>query len=104
MTVEMDECANKPIPAEVLNRVGATLRVLGHPHRLRIVELLSEKKLTVGELALAIGIAPNACSQHLNTMKAHGILRSDRDGKSMYYHVKDPNALNVISCIRSHLA
>jgi len=98
----MARCSPKAIPVEVLERTAAVLRVLGHPHRLRIVELLAGKKLTVGELAAAVGIAPNACSQHLNIMKAHGILSSDRDGKSIYYHVDNPNALSVLDCIRRH--
>jgi ArsR family transcriptional regulator len=92
----------KPIPAAALKRTATVLRVLGHPHRLRIIEMLSGKKLTVGQLAEVLGIAPNACSQHLNNMKAHGILTCDRQGKSIYYQVDDPNALSVIDCIRSH--
>jgi DNA-binding transcriptional ArsR family regulator len=87
---------------EVLDRTARVLRVLAHPHRLKIIELLAERKLTVGEVAEAVGIAPNACSQHMNMMKAHGVLSSERDGKVMYYHVEDPNALNVLGCIRAH--
>ena len=87
---------------EVLERMATMLRVLGHPHRLKIVELLMQRKLTVGQLATAIGIAPNACSQHLNRMRAHGLLRCSRDGKAVYYQVDNPNAANVIQCIRKY--
>ena len=37
------------------------LRVLAHPHRLKIIELISGKELTVGEVARKVGIPPNAC-------------------------------------------
>jgi DNA-binding transcriptional ArsR family regulator len=94
--------ADKPIPMEVLERTAAVLRVLAHPHRLKIIELLSSRGLTVGEVAEAIGILPNACSQHLNIMKAHGVLSRRRDGKAIYYAVEDPNAINVLKCIRKH--
>jgi DNA-binding transcriptional ArsR family regulator len=90
------------LPASVLERAAAVLRVLGHAHRLRIVELLSGQDLTVGELAEVIGIAPHACSQHLNLMKAHGLLASTREGKRIHYRVINPNALSVIECIRKH--
>ncbi len=96
------ETDHKPIPMDVLDRTARVLRVLAHPHRLKIIELLADRKLTVGEVAEAVGIAPNACSQHMNMMKAHGVLSSVRDGKVMYYRVEDPNALNVLGCIRTH--
>jgi len=92
----------KPIPPAVLERTARVLRVLAHPHRLKIIELLAERKLSVGEVAQRVGIAPNACSQHMNILRAHGVLSSDRSGKVRFYRVEDPNALNVLSCIRKH--
>ncbi|HVP12888.1 MAG TPA: metalloregulator ArsR/SmtB family transcription factor [Phycisphaerae bacterium] len=92
----------KPIPAEALERVAPILRVLGHPHRLRITELLVAQELTVGQLAERLDIPHNACSQHLNLMRAHGLLASRRDGKTVCYHVDNPGAVNIITCIRNH--
>ena len=92
----------KPIPMDVLERMAAALRVLAHPHRLKIVELLMRQDLTVGELADALQIPPNACSQHLNLMSAHGLLAGRRNGKEVHYRVQDPSAFNVIRCIRKH--
>ena len=51
---------------------------------------------------LKVGIAPSACSRHLNIMKAHGVVSSRRDGKVIHYKVENPHALNVLSCIRKH--
>lgn len=90
------------IPERLLEQAASVLRVLAHPHRLRIVELLEAERLTVGQLADAIGLAQHAVSQHLNHMKAHGILASRRDGRNVYYSVANPNALNVLDCIRRH--
>jgi len=96
------KAAPKPIPMAVLERTAAVLRVLAHPHRLKIIELISSRPLTVGEVAEAVGIPPNACSQHLNIMKAHGVLSRRRNGKAIYYAVEDPDAINVLRCIRRH--
>jgi DNA-binding transcriptional ArsR family regulator len=87
---------------EVLERAASVLRVLAHPHRLKMVELLTGKELTVGALAEAVGIAPAACSQHLNLMRAHGVLDRTRDGKRIHYTVVNPNAFAVLDCIRKH--
>ncbi len=93
---------DRPVPIEIFERVAPMLRVLAHPHRLKIAELLMDRDLTVGELAGALDLAPNACSQHLNLMKAHGLLAAERDGKSVYYRVNHPSVTNLIMCIRNH--
>ncbi len=90
------------IPAAVLEQAAGVLKVLAHPHRLRIVELLLAEQLSVGELADTLGLAAAAVSQHLNHMKAHGILGVERRGRIAYYHVTNPNACHVIECIQRH--
>lgn len=86
----------------VLEQAAAVLKVLAHPHRLKMVELLSRRRYSVGELAEQLQLAPNAVSQHLNQMKDRGILSVEREGRTAYYRVTNPNAGNVIRCIREH--
>ena len=93
---------NKLIPMERLERAVEMLRVLAHPHRLRICDLLLSKRMSVGELAEHLQIPANAVSQHLNLMKAHGILGRERDGKTVYYNVVDMSPCWLLDCIHSH--
>jgi ArsR family transcriptional regulator len=86
-----------------LEQAAAVLRVLAHPQRLRMVELLAGQNVTVGDLAKAVGIAPAACSQHLNLMRAHGVLARMRSGRSIHYTVVNPHALALLDCIRKNL-
>jgi DNA-binding transcriptional ArsR family regulator len=102
MSMETAAAKNR-IPPDVLDNVAAALRVLAHPHRLRIVELLEGSDLSVGQLAAELGIPQAACSQHLNRMRAYGLLRARREGKEVYYQVSHPHALNVLACIRKHM-
>ena len=90
------------LPLEALERSASVLRVLAHAQRLRIVELLMDRKMSVGELADTLDLAPNAVCQHLNHMRAHGILDCRRDGRTAFYRVANPHACNVIRCIRRH--
>ncbi len=85
-----------------LEKAADVLRVLAHPHRLDIVQRLMRQRQSVGELAAALELAPNAVSQHLSNMKAHGIVEAQRDGRTVYYRVYNPNALNLIDCVRKH--
>lgn len=87
---------------ERLEQAAMTLRVLAHPHRLRICELLMHQRVPVAEIAQHLGIPANAASQHLGIMKAHGILGCEREGKTVYYRVTGPQPGWLLGCIRSH--
>ncbi len=90
------------IPMERLETAATIMRVLAHPHRLRICEMLMTGRYSVNALAEHLGVPNNAVSQHLNMMKAHGLLGSDREGKTVYYRVVDPRPEWLLSCIRGH--
>lgn len=92
----------KPIPMETLESAALVLRVLAHPQRLKMVELLLARPIAVGELAEAVGLAPAAVSQHLNNMRAHGIVDCHRVGRQVHYEVINANARHLIRCLRQY--
>ena|SRR5690606_19718707 len=94
--------APKLIPMQRLEQAAAIFRVLAHPHRLRICELLIRGRVPVSDIAELLGIPANAASQHLGIMRAHGLVRSERDGKTVYYSVVDPRPAWLLQCIRTH--
>ncbi len=96
--VELDSL----IPMERLEQAALMLRVLAHPHRLRMCELLMQRRVSVNELAAHLGIAANAASQHLGIMKAHGIVGAEREGKTVYYRVTSPQPSWLLGCISNH--
>jgi len=87
---------------DLLEQSAGLMRVLAHPQRLRICELLMQGRVPVHEIARQLNVAPNAVSQHLNMMKAHGLLTCERDGKTVYYRVSDPRPGWLLQCIRNH--
>lgn len=87
---------------DILERCAAAFRVLAHPYRLRIVELLDGRRRSVGELAERLDLPQAATSQHLNLMRTHGLLAAERKGKTVFYKVSNPSALKILDCIRRH--
>ena len=65
---------------DVLEQSAAVMRVLAHPQRLRICELLTTERVSVNGIAEHLRLASNAVSQHLNMMKAHGLVSCERAG------------------------
>ena len=88
-----------PLPNTSFERIAPVLRVLGHPDRLRIVELLMREAVTVAELAERLDLAPNAVSQHLSGMAAHEIVARKREGRCVYYSVVHPAARSLLQCM-----
>jgi ArsR family transcriptional regulator len=60
-------------------------RVLGHPARVRILELLRDGERSVGTLQAELGLESGATSQHLAALRRVGLVESRRDGTSVYY-------------------
>lgn len=77
------------------------LKCLGHPLRLRILDLLERRsEATVTEVHEALDIEQAVASQHLTTMRDKGILASRKDGVNVIYRIGDDRALKVLACVR----
>ena len=78
-------------------------RVLGHPVRVRILELLRDGEQSVGSLQGSLGIDSSGTSQHLGALRRLGVLESRRDGTSVYYRVKDARTFKLLEVARQIL-
>ena len=85
---------------EQLQRAAETLRVVSHPARLRIVEILVDGERSVTEVQDSLGITQSQTSQHLSNMRVRGVLKCRKDGNMVYYSIANPDVVKVIHCIR----
>lgn len=95
-------------PPKPIHQIKAEFfRTLGHPARVRILELLRDGELSVGELQAELGIDSSGASQHLAAMRRQGLLESRREGTSVFYRVRDPRVFQLLETARqligSHL-
>jgi ArsR family transcriptional regulator len=75
-------------------------RVLGHPARVRIIELLREGERSVGALQEGLGLESGATSQHLAALRRVGLVESRREGTSVYYRVEDERVFDLLEAGR----
>ena len=78
-------------------------RILGHPVRVRILELLKDGEHTVGDLQSQLQMDSSGTSQHLGALRKQGILDSRREGTSVYYSVRDPRIFQLLEVARQIL-
>ncbi len=79
------------------------IKALAHPTRLFIAEELARGERCVCELTELIGADISTVSKHLALMKNAGIVRDDRRGLKVYYHLQAPCALRFLECAETIL-
>ena len=87
---------------DAVETAARMLKCLGHPLRLRVLDLLERKgEMTVGDIQEALGLEQAVCSQHLSLMRDKGILSRRKEGVHVFYELGDPRAVRVLDCVRS---
>src|SRR3954471_11996072 len=76
-------------------------RVLGHPVRIRLLQLLREGERSVGDLQAALELDSGATSQHLALLRKQGLVEGRREGTSVYYRVKDQRTLELLELAKA---
>ncbi|WP_370654917.1 ArsR/SmtB family transcription factor [Prescottella sp. R16] len=78
-------------------------KTLGHPARIRVLELLSEREHTVSELLPEVGIEPANLSQQLSILRRAGLVTARREGLSVSYALTSPRVADLLKAAREIL-
>ncbi len=84
----------------LLEAAAPVIKVLGHPMRLRLVELLEERERSVSDLTAALGAEQAIVSQQLMKLRGLGIVAARRSGPNVFYRVDNPRVLKILDCLR----
>ena len=75
------------------------LKALAHPVRVAIFELLADGEQTVGQIVACLGIKEANASRHLALLRSAALVATRKEGLSVYYSIKMPCLLPMLSCI-----
>lgn len=78
-------------------------KTLGHPARVRILELLAEQDRTVAELLPEIGLEASNLSQQLGVLRRAGVVTSTKDGSTVVYSIASPVITELLAVARRAL-
>lgn len=84
---------------DIANQASSFLKQLANEQRLMILCHLAEGEKSVGELQRLVGMEQSSLSQHLARLRNQEILQARRDSQSIFYSIKDTNALQVIELL-----
>ncbi|GAA3343196.1 metalloregulator ArsR/SmtB family transcription factor [Amorphoplanes nipponensis] len=75
-------------------------RTLGHPVRIRVLELLRDGPQPVRDLLTAIDVEPSSLSQQLAVLRRAGLVRSAREGSLVRYELSTPDVVDLLAAGR----
>jgi len=75
-------------------------RMLGHPVRIRVLELLQDGPLPVRDLLAAIEVEPAGLSQQLAVLRRSGIVTSKREGTAVVYELAGGDVADLMGAAR----
>jgi DNA-binding transcriptional ArsR family regulator len=90
----------RPVPVPLYQAKAEFLRTLGHPARIRILELLSERDHAVHELLEHIAIEPSNLSQQLAVLRRTALVASHRRDGEVVYSISVPEVREFLLAAR----
>jgi ArsR family transcriptional regulator len=85
--------------AEFFCQHSELCKTLANEKRQMILGALRDGELSVSELSHRTGIAQANLSQHLSTMRAHDVVTTRRNGRSVYYSIANPKLIRAFDLI-----
>lgn len=80
---------------ELLLHIADRLKALADPTRLRLLHLMEDGELCVGDLTEAVDGSQANVSKHLAVLRSAGLVRSRRAGMNVCYSLADPVVLEI---------
>ena len=78
-------------------------RTLGHPVRIRVLELLGQREHAVSEMLPEVGVEAANLSQQLAVLRRAGLVTTRKEGSAVFYSLTSPRVAELLAVARSIL-
>ncbi|MEU0086248.1 metalloregulator ArsR/SmtB family transcription factor [Streptomyces sp. NPDC006274] len=92
------------VPVPLYQAKAEFFRMLGHPVRIRVLELLQNGPMPVRDLLTAIEIEPSNLSQQLAVLRRSGIVRATRESSTVVYELAGGDVAELLAAARRILS
>lgn len=104
MQTNSNEAMPSPQDMESVFRMHAELcKALANQHRLAMLYALTQREMSVGELATSLGLPIHNVSQHLRVLKERMLVRSRKEAQTVYYSITNVKFIQGCTLIRQAL-
>lgn len=84
-------------------QLAETFHLLGDANRLRLVCACLDEAVSVQALADRLGLSPSLASHHLRLLRAARLMRTERQGKQVFYRAADEHVRRVLVDMIHHV-
>ncbi|MFF8531707.1 ArsR/SmtB family transcription factor [Streptomyces sp. SAS_267] len=88
------------VPVPLYEAKAEFFRMLGHPVRIRVLELLQDGPKPVRELLAAMEVEPSNLSQQLAVLRRSGIVTATRTGSTVVYELAGGDVAELLAAAR----
>ncbi len=102
--LEAFEQAKSAMPAkETIAHLADFYKVMADPTRLTLLMAMVESELCVSDLCSLVGMSRSAISHQLKSLKNASLVKSRKEGKTVYYSLDDEHIHSVIKVALAHI-
>ena len=94
---------NKMLSDDLLFDVAEVFKIFGDSTRIKIIYALKLSELCVSDLAFITNSSDSAISHQLRILKQAKLVKSRKDGKVVYYSLKDEHVIQLFEIGREHV-
>ncbi len=84
---------------EILQTIAHRFKAMSEPVRLKILHLLKEGELSVGEIADETGLKHGTASANLNALSQAGLVSTRREGTKIYYRLSSEMVIEICEIV-----
>ncbi|MGZ5246045.1 MAG: ArsR/SmtB family transcription factor [Flavitalea sp.] len=85
-----------------VKKAAMILRAINHKLRQQIIKLINDQqRITVTEIYIKLRLEQSVASQHLAILRRAGIVKTDRDGKFIYYTLNFEKIQQIMDSVES---
>lgn len=95
---------NSSVETQPYEAQAQLLKVLTHPARLAILEILRDGEHCVCHMEAHLGFRQAYISQQLMVLREAGLIQDRRDGWNVFYRVSEPRIFDVLKAVEQMLA
>lgn len=88
---------------EIYDKQVAICKAFANPTRLRILDLIAERKCRTSDIHKQLSISQANLSQHLAVLRGAGVITTRREGKQVFCHLAIPEVKQACRLIRNVL-
>lgn len=92
------------LPQPGVSEIADLFHLLGDTSRLRIVLACLEAPIAVSDIAGSLDLSSSLVSHHLRLLKAARVVKSERQGKQIFYEVADHHISGLLTNMLEHIA